>query len=224
MALVENSKQCFRCKSTLPMSAFPKNKSKKDGYSGDCKNCRNEWFRRYKADRPDVVKANAARTYNNNNVRDPSRAARATAIINGDTFYHGKQCKRCGGTLKYTKAKQCVACYKARKSSAPYLEKARAAQNERRKNDGGAYAKRMRETNRSRQSNFDLHKRLLSADDLKKIRLFYEGCPHGMQVDHIVPIKSQMVCGLHVPWNLQYLADAENKSKGNRWWPDMFDQ
>lgn len=42
-----------------------------------------------------------------------------------------------------------------------------------------------------------------------------------MQVDHIVPLKNPLVCGLHVWDNMQLLTPSENNRKGNRHWPDM---
>jgi hypothetical protein len=41
------------------------------------------------------------------------------------------------------------------------------------------------------------------------------------EVDHIVPLKSKLVCGLHVECNLRVITSATNNSKGNRYWPDM---
>lgn len=40
-------------------------------------------------------------------------------------------------------------------------------------------------------------------------------------VDHIVPLISEIVCGLHVEANLEVVTAAENIAKGNRYWPDM---
>lgn len=42
-------------------------------------------------------------------------------------------------------------------------------------------------------------------------------------VDHIYPLQSKYMCGLHVETNLQILTEAENIAKGNRTWPGQLD-
>lgn len=43
----------------------------------------------------------------------------------------------------------------------------------------------------------------------------------GFEVDHVVPLKSKLVCGLHCWSNLQLLEREINMKKNNRHWPDM---
>lgn len=47
------------------------------------------------------------------------------------------------------------------------------------------------------------------------------GVPH--EVDHIYPLQSKYMCGLHVETNLQILTREQNRAKGNRTWPGQLD-
>lgn len=51
--------------------------------------------------------------------------------------------------------------------------------------------------------------------DQELINLIYEECPEGYEVDHIIPLSSNSVCGLHCPDNFQYLTSSQNKQKSN---------
>jgi len=63
----------------------------------------------------------------------------------------------------------------------------------------------------------------LSQEDRDQIRRIYDvrqkvsertGVEH--HVDHILPLKGENICGLHVPWNLAIIPAEMNLSKGNK--------
>ena len=65
--------------------------------------------------------------------------------------------------------------------------------------------------------------RWLTEEHEKQIQHFYDVCAwlngwkmEKFEVDHIVPLQGEEVCGLHVPWNLQLLPASLNRSKGNK--------
>jgi len=74
-----------------------------------------------------------------------------------------------------------------------------------------AVAKEWRENNAERYAEMKRQWRLANPE---KQKAYYE-------VDHIYPLQSKWMCGLHCEANLQILTESQNASKGNRWWPGM---
>jgi len=60
---------------------------------------------------------------------------------------------------------------------------------------------------------------VVEANRLSKIRRKIFGVP--FDVDHVVPLVSDIVCGLHNEFNLRVIPASTNRSKGNRFWPNM---
>jgi hypothetical protein len=50
---------------------------------------------------------------------------------------------------------------------------------------------------------------------LGPVKEFLRQRPEGLVVDHIVPLMSQHVCGLNVPWNMQWLTPEESTFKNH---------
>ena len=51
--------------------------------------------------------------------------------------------------------------------------------------------------------------------------LYAKAREFAMEVDHVVPLQSDIVCGLHCWANLQLMTRSENAIKKNVVWPDM---
>ena len=152
-----------------------------------------------------------------------------------------KKCSKCGQdkplseyynhpSCKGGKAKSCKVCYNEK-------QKKYYAEN---KQERVAYQKEWNAKNpeyhhtRKAVRRAQCRKWPLTDKELENIRGLYRlaktyrlitGEP--WEVDHIVPLKGDGVCGLHVPWNLQVVPKAYNQKKGARynsdggvWTPD----
>lgn len=183
--IIDNKKQCSKCKEFKNIDEFHKNTNKLTGTVSACKDC-------YKKDYID------------------NRAE----IIQRATNYREKNLEK----IKENNKK----LYESKPEY--YLEKAKlwASKNpEKRKEIEKRYNEKNPGEKVARTASYRARKKQaqpkwLTQEHLQEIKKFYANTPLGHHVDHICPIAGENVCGLHVPWNLAYLPEYQNESKGNR--------
>ena len=205
--IIFSMKTCSKCKESLPLSAFHAKKGVKSGLCARCKKCNNlisaEYQERNKS------KLNAQRL--------------AYRIANRE--------KLCADTKAYQDAHK----GETKERMKRYHEIHRDRASERNKKWRSENKQRLREYSLSAQVRAKTVRRkarkmnatpawanqffIDEAYSLAKLR--EKVCGGKWHVDHIVPLTSKVVCGLHVEHNLQVIPMSQNISKGNRWWPDM---
>ena len=232
------SKHCKRCDTTRPASEFYKDKNTKDGLYCNCKACHreitdawkashkdavNEIARRYRARNPDLVKVSQSRSHKKAYAANPEKhkaRSRKNYAENKEAAseYHAKY--RADNADKKREY--------ARKYYAANAEKLKLKSSVR----GQLVKVASRSINAERAMRRVASKRKASPAwaNLEAIRAIYAKADEATEttgikhnVDHIVPLQSRFVCGLHVEGNLQVMTRAENQSKGNRFWPDCPD-
>ena len=112
---------------------------------------------------------------------------------------HGKPknyCAECGSPTSNSKRKYCSTSCAGKAKQFRTTEELRARRNE----ASARYRAALRD-----QTPEDA--------DREAIKEFYERCPEGHEVDHIIPISKG---GLHTLENLQYLTMPENRRKSNK--------
>jgi hypothetical protein len=169
------------------------------------------------------------------------RTRREAVRVGSDRYFTGKPCSHGHVDLRRTSDWNCLPCAlikkrnwdinnsdKLKKKTAEYRERNRDLVRERardsmRKHKDRAISQmalRRAHKLKATPSWFD-RKATLEFYKLSKKLMEESGVKHN--VDHIVPLTSNYVCGLHWEGNLQILTAEENLRKKNYFWPDMPD-
>ena len=147
----------------------------------------------------------------------PKCIDKTAALAEGRRYYFGRPCRKCGSNKRNMSSGNCMACGNQRYTAAMLSDW-------RKRNPEKAKAILRRAALKRKAASSNSIPKWLTEHDSNLINEMHANTPDGYELDHIVPLVSDRVCGLHVPWNLQYLTIRENRAKSNRWWPDMFEK
>ena len=186
-------KICTRCKIPKELIVFSNNKKNIDGLQEECKACNKE---RYLA-RAEEVKANVS-TYRKAN---PEKVK----AVKDKWYKEHPNARRESSARLYTTEKSTIAARKYRKK---YPEVVRAA---------------LVNSRANRHKRLPPWAKLIMKDYMKLMGKFAYSLSklrgESYEIDHIHPLQGELVSGLHVPWNLQFLTKSANSSKRNRFEP-----
>lgn len=218
-------RECKHCKKPLDNSMFHPCKTGKDGLRVVCKSCVAESQREYRQKNAELI-SERNKQYRERNREKLKERDKAYYESNRDRVREANKAWReankervLAQVTAWQKAnpEKVKAAKQRNKANRPYTVKAEYAKNK------PAYFARAAERRAAKTS------RTPTWADREAIAEYYKACralnavfgPGTFHVDHIVPLKHELVSGLHTDANLQMLTGKENLSKSNRYWPNM---
>lgn len=192
------SKKCTKCGEVKPLDGFYFRSDPKPRWTGECKACLEVKGKQY---------------------RDRNREKRRGKDLAYREAHREEASKRSRDWLKANpeKAREAHRSWDAKNKEKvrEIKERWRVANKDKLAAALAAYrAKKLRATPEWRDSFL-----IAEAYPLAKLRTQVLG--FRWQVDHIIPLRSDRVCGLHVESNLRVIPFVANRAKSNLVWPDM---
>lgn len=224
MAACDSTKRCPTCEQQKPISEFNSKRGKPSGY---CRECQRQYARLHYQRNKELYKSRIQQWRQEN---------RDKYLVSSRNYYERNREKHAESSRAFCKnnpEKRKEIYTRWRKVN---IEKARAIEQAYREKNRHACNDRIREW--KKQNPFfrvaESASRLASelnatpawANSTEITRIYkaaYEMRQSGLHVhvDHIVPLRSKLVCGLHCEANLRIIPAAENLKKSNLRWPDM---
>jgi hypothetical protein len=181
------TKYCYKCQETKPIQAFGRNKSKKDGLSTECRECKRQGDKAYYIANSDQVKQKVSK-YRQENLEKVSQLKKDWQLKNKKHVYNKVKAWRQENSKKnYESQKKYVQSNRGKRAS--WVAKYRATKLQA---TPPWFEKDLVET------------------------VYIKAKEWGFAVDHVIPLQGENVCGLHCWANLQLLDPILNSSKGNR--------
>lgn len=206
-------KKCSKCGCEKPLSDFYVGKQNKDGYCGQCKACKQAANKAWEKANPEKM-----RTYKFKwEVANKDKVAAKTR-----RWYEANKDRKIARDLERDRRNKRQAIERKARWLAANKEKADQAHKEwaaRNPEKLRAQWARRRAVERKATPSWAVDFFIEEAYTLAKLRTEMLG--FAWHVDHIVPLRSKHVCGLHTHDNLRVIPGSENIAKGNRHWPDQ---
>lgn len=205
-------KKCNKCQVIKSLGDFYKDKSKRDGYTTFCKECKNISCKLWTKNNPEKNKIYKKRSNQTQNVKLSKKKYienNKEKIKECQQKYiessHGKLKRRTYIENNIEKIKEYKKSWEQKNP-----EKVKLSRSKYKRNNKG----KINYLTNKRRRRTRLQTPIWANQEL--IRNFYINCPLGYEVDHIIPLCGETVSGLHTIENLQYLPAKENRKKSNK--------